>query len=960
MKNASHWVKFVLVLALAFLSVPAARAATADDFWNKAGLSDYKDELGIFGAKLDSVEPGDKIWSGGGSLFGLPSIKFYLYWASASPLPLPVVAIPLPVNLTVDTLTKYVFDGDGYLNLGLTSPIVFWAPKDVDQLKSADMPLAVSAQAKKAGLPDTMRLAQGFNLFGRVSGGSFLGELTKLGFPNPNNLTVGVARRTATEKDKATKVEHKFKIVNASVALSADTSWRGPFGLANTSISGATLRFSAKTDLVTKVKLKTKETWGTLKIKDKDYVAYLERDSLGLKETLAFDTKSASLKNFFDIAEVLTATLGLPKIPFPSGLPLAKVAFSNPSHNDKVDPASPPDFDSMMFAGTKDAENLLNNKLIVNAGTRIFGWDVLDGEIKATNSGVDGQAKLRAARIGPIETPSASFYLKVNLTEQAMGIKAKAPVYGELDLKAATTGLELHIPANCPWRPVGLKAVLSDLTLTDFPVSPDLKDCFSGEIKKIVDGVVVVGGDVIDEAGDVASAAAAKAGELGNAAKKAFDEVNPKRVAAWAPAIVTHSDAVKAGQSAVGAAEGAFQKAGEEVSKLGEKIGQLQDKIKDLGNQIANLLKRLWAFVSGEVKKLQGERSAKIAERDDRRTEQAAAAARRDAAKDLKEKAQKGLDGIPGPSVSGSVAELERDTLAQLAQIEVQRRVAVYASTLAGELKDNAKSKAMLGDAYKPADKSKKDPLETFEEDRAAAFSAEYKTLSQALANQAMENYFTDSKKALVAQAVAKRIDVATEQALGEAVTALPTMAFGVPVYIKPNWSGEYGSNQCVGASGINFSISRACSNASERFVFRASGKLETANGNCVGIGDGDRNAPGRVVNQNVCRPRFTGFYFDPVDGIIRNTLGQCLSVRPPNYAGSDKVVSLPCTDVQPGGRGHWRLVAADSTQRAAATTQRAAATTQRSLLSLGAPGAAGVPAEGTNLGRLHLLPLPK
>ena len=160
MKDVSNWAKFVLILTLAFLSVPAARAATADDFWNKAGLSDFKDDLAVFGARLDKVEAGDKIWSADGGLFGLPSVKFFVYWVSASPVPLPVVAIPLPVDLTVSTLTNYLFDGDGYLNLGLNHPVVFWSPKGDVQLRNAEMPPLVREQAKSAGLPEAMRLAK--------------------------------------------------------------------------------------------------------------------------------------------------------------------------------------------------------------------------------------------------------------------------------------------------------------------------------------------------------------------------------------------------------------------------------------------------------------------------------------------------------------------------------------------------------------------------------------------------------------------------------------------------------------------------------------------------------------------------------------------------------------------------------------------------------------------------------
>ena len=887
MKNISQWVKFVLILALTGLSVPAVEAATADDFWNKAGLSDFKDELALFGAKLDRVDAGDNIWSADGGLFGLPSVKFFVYWVSASPVPLPVVAIPLPVDLTVSTLTNYLFDGDGYLNLGLNHPVVFWSPKGDVQLRSTEMPPLVREQAKSAGLPDTMRLAKGFNLFGRVSG-AFLDELTKLGLPNPNNLTVGLAKRKAKEKDKATQQNREFKIVSASVALSADTSWSGPFGLANTSIRGATLRFTTKTDQATKIKQKTKETWGTLKIKDKDYVAYLERDDLGLAETLAFDTKVASLKNFFDIAEVLTDTLGLPKIPFPSGLPLDKVAFSNPGYDGKLDPASPPNFDNMMFAGTKDTVKPLNNKLIAHAGTTIFGWDVLQGDIKATKSGVDGQAKLRAAKIGPIETPSASFYLKVNLTEQAMGIKAKAPLYGELDLKASSGGLTLVAPPSCPLRPFGFRADVTDLAKADFPIEPIFDDCFSKTLNDLVAGGQVAYEESAELVKDVTGAAAKTADDLYKGATGTVDDLALKRAKAWGEEL----GKLKAVQDAGRYAAKAYTDALDRVAFLAKEIPILGTAIDALTREIDDLLKQVWKYLNPKniwsaIDGKKNEKSKKISTRDTYLAEEPAAMARRDEAKKIVDKKTEEAAQFPSPYVSASVAGEQEALLGALSQAEVQISIAEAMRNLPAQLVKDANSRKALfdklGSADKPLDKRLLNARQASEDQ----FNS-YKNLSdlaKAGGDQASGNLLSNAKKTLISEAVDAKVAAEAERLLAETVSRLPTMAYDKDVDIVLDRPGE--PDMCWGyipdekQAGHYYWHVSACSSTGPSirgFRFNRSGTLALQGVPCYYVNTGWGTMIG--MSQVNCKSgadlwkdyheTLARFFFDPVDGLIR------------------------------------------------------------------------------------------
>ena len=108
MKNVSHWVKFVLVLALAWMSVPVVKAATAAELWKKAGVPDIKQELSELGlGSLTYVQDGT-VWSADARLLGRPPVRFYLYWVKVSNLSTPVLAVPL-TGLTVGNLTQHLF-----------------------------------------------------------------------------------------------------------------------------------------------------------------------------------------------------------------------------------------------------------------------------------------------------------------------------------------------------------------------------------------------------------------------------------------------------------------------------------------------------------------------------------------------------------------------------------------------------------------------------------------------------------------------------------------------------------------------------------------------------------------------------------------------------------------------------------------------------------------------------------
>ncbi len=680
MNNTTRGMALAFALAL-MLFGPASRAETAADFWGKTGIPELQGELEELGlVQLTNVKSGT-VWSADAGLLGMPSLKFYLYWVPGSSTP--ILAIPISADLTVETLTKHFFDGEGYLQLGLRSPVVFWVPKGFTTLERSRMPAEVLAKAKSAGLPEVVRAAPGFNLFGRVGGG-FAGQLSMIGLPNPNDLTVAVSRR------KEKKDARSLKIVTAGIGLSADQPWSGPFGLASTTMRGATVRFTTVTDVQTKAKLKSREMWGTARIKDKDYTAYLQRDDAGLKETVAFDTREASLANYFDILQVLASTLGIPRIDLPSGLPLNMVVLSNPAYEPKVDAASPPVFTKMMFEGTKDLVQPANSELIANAAASFFGWSAASGHIKASKDGVDGKADFNDVKIGPIKTPSAKFILKVGATSSPeMRIEAQTGLYGTLNLVAEKNALSFAVTPQCPLRPVGFKAEITSLNVDDFPITPLIDDCFSKELEKLADGFK----DGYDEVEDFFEEAGKDGATTAEGFyKTAVDDVDKylvKRGESWGRELVN----LKGVKDAPGYAKRGYEEARDRVVWLGNEISSLGEQIASLTRDIERLAESIWNSLTGKKK----ERSRKINTRDDYIAQKPAAEARRDQAKKIWEAKIEDAKNYPSPYVSASIGSAQDALLGAMTQAMVQPEVAKAMRALPAQVKDPVERAKLLG-----------------------------------------------------------------------------------------------------------------------------------------------------------------------------------------------------------------------------------------------------------------------
>lgn len=921
MKNASHWAKFVLVLALAWMNVAAARAATIEEF-----RSHMPKEVDSVVERLSNVQ--DQIQARGwlsatASLFN-QSATIYLYWPDKKDLnKAPLVVVPL-TDLNAKAVFDPIFNVPSELDIGLRTPILFWVPERFTDLDRAAMPDVVPGKAEGMGLPKTVRMNPGLNLFGRVASG-FLGDLLKPVNLDANKLTAGLA----TGKDAKGAAVYV-------IGLTMSSEWKNPFGLDQTSITGAAIR-------VIKEKVsqsKTIETWGTARVKAKDYTVYLQR--AGLAQTLAFDTKEASLKQFFDIAEVVSGTLELPKIPFPSALPLDKVTLRNDRYVSRLDPASPPKFDNMMFMGSKGVSSD-DPKLYINSAAYVFGWQAGKGYVNASSQGVDGDFAMALPKIGPIETSSASFYLTANASQARMGIIARTPVFGDLDLKAGQTGLSFAVSPVCPLRPVGFTADLPSLNLTDFPIKPMLDDCFSKELQFLAEGAEAAYKGTEAFVGEVAKEASDTAEELGKTALGAVESLHVERAAAWGKDIVAYADTRKATQNAAKLAGEAVSAAETTVGHLKTAIDGLDRAISSLTKDIKHLLDQIWGAISGTLKHKKKEREQKTSERDHARTEKAAAEARlAEARKNQAEKSAQAAHFPPSPYVAGKAAELQETLLGAQGQVLVQQRIAEIAAGLPAQLKDPKERSKVLGAKVPcPDAPSTANPACNLAQMIVAARKADFASnppkISELLKDSGAQSEYqgrewvSDAKKSLIAEAVAARLTAETESMLEETVPTLPTMAYDTPVSIElvgegsePYCIDTRGKDQVLGRDGTN-TLFKCNGGIKQEFRFSAKGVVYNPECNFFNV----YTRPLVFISEKkdcaaVNDPTRQVYFFDPTDGLIRflppnATTPVCLQ-KGGQWREGFEVVGGPCPAANQDAAGaRWQLRARAEATKAAA-----------------------------------------
>ncbi|MHB1184316.1 MAG: zinc ribbon domain-containing protein [Desulfobulbia bacterium] len=806
--NTSVKAIFVFLALVLGVSNAPTQAATLPPNFDTSVLTDLHNELNGFGTDpakqisntlLDKagVEQDGNAYTKKVNLFGKETTIFFMYGhkKNAPNVAVSVVAVMVPIDLT----SKALF-GDSVPGIGLKNPVVCYAKEDCDLL-TADMPIRTQPPLKSI-MPSQIIAAKGLNFFGTLTS-------SIEGFPYalPSEMFAGFA----TGKNE--KGQKKYTI-NAAIIK----PWSNPLGLQNTTMKGGMLSLRKEGEV------KTTEVLGTASVgSPKEYTVYYKQEGV-LQQSLGFDTRDASLKDFFSILDAL----GMPFESAKKDLPLTIVQLSNPNFQPKTDASAPPDFTKMLFKATRTGTGVFT-ELIANAEGAILKQKMasLILNASAAKKSVEGSAGVNA-KLGPLNAGSANFYLTANLTSvPKMGLTVKSGLLGDLDLAASGNGLKLDVPADCPVRPIGFTASITDLGLTDFPITPEFNDCYSKEIMGIVNGTVAIAGDVGET---VANGAAETAKTLSEEAQKTYAALHVDRVAAWGPALATHAAEVRSAKDAVQAADQAVNAAGKLIKDLGAEIGKLDDRIRDISNEIGKLLKKLWSLVSGQVKSLKKEKATKESERDKKRTEQAAAEQRKKQAEAVKAEATTALKEIPGPNITGRVAELNQQMLGVQAQQEVQAHVAAYAANLAGDFKNPGKRKEILSGVDTKA----------FIDERKTQFASDYPTLAKLMEKDSsgktqMEQFLDGSKNALVVKAVSQKIEDETERTLRETVPTLPTMDFDVPVNIV---YGEGSNARCLQAPALlqcTYTNEKnklvPCTGAQNQvFRFRAGGDLVAGN----------------------------------------------------------------------------------------------------------------------------------
>lgn len=863
---------FILALSLLGLTATPSLAGLAPDEAQalKLALPDIPPPLNGIAPKAEEFV--NSVYMREGTLFN-QKVTLFIYFQRRGMAPVPVIAVT-----GIPSLTARELFGDIAPDVGLNKPVLFWTKGDGSffnlkgdgTLYKQSMPAQLRNYVEKnLWMPDAVLTASGFNLYGKLASG-FVGEfMNSVTTVNLNDFIVGIAKikEKVDTKGEKSKDEQKPASGHAvSLSLASGKRWNNPFGLANTEISGGTVRItSAGTN-------RSLEAWGIAGIgnEKKPFTFYVKNEYLGkipTSQSLGFDVSSASLQDFFMLLGVAGSTLGLPAILLPPQLPLTMVMLKNPVYEAPKDPSSPLDFDKMMFKGTRKAEGA--GELITHAQGSVFGQSVAAIDLNAAKTGVTGAAAV-GATLGPLNLSSAKFYLDVGLKVEpppSMGLKATSAIFGDIDLKANTAGLQLKVPAQCPLRPVGFSAALNNLALTDFPIQPELKDCFSEEIGKFVDGATDVGSDAVDTASQVALDVADTAMSLGNEAVQAANTLQAQRIVAWGPALVSHAAEIKSAKDAVGAAEKAFNDAEKKIKQLGDDIRSLGNEIDSLTNKIENLLRQAWGFVTGEVNKLKRDKSKKQAKRDTKRTELADAEKRKKDAQTAVDNAKTAaLAEIPGPNVAGDVARLSEEWRGMETQIQVQAQIGRYAAGIAEDVKNPAKRREILATLSK----------EEFVNQRKASLATEFATLAHALTPQdgklPLDSYLANAKRAMLTAAVSKQIEDETENALKETVTNLPTMAFDMPVSVEyshteSNTNYKFCLESWANNAGIWLATTcnpKKLAPYNQVFRFTAGGKIEmeTDRTKCMAM----KSALPSVVPCDTAER----FFFDPIDGMIR------------------------------------------------------------------------------------------
>lgn len=847
--KTSFMVVFIFLALMLGLSVTPAHSALP-----AADMDKIKAALEKIPAPFDTVKPDDFTLDGISCTTTVTLLKqqvtVYIYSLDSKP----VVAAVFPLELSTRQLI-----GDFMPGIVLVNPVLIWK-KEPGTLTRGAMPPGLKKSLEAIGMQSDLAANQ-LNIYGKL----------KSGLPGvlPQDLFVGIA------------VDRKNSTYTISASINKE--WKNPFELADTTMQGGTVLITKASGNVEAV-----EAWGTVKVKDKPFTMYYYSQE-GVEERLGFDAAKLSLDDFFMLLNVAGHTLGLPTLPS-TGLPLQMVTLENPKYQVHKDASAPLNFENMFFHGTRTGTKV--GAVIIHTNGKVFGQAVAQINLNASEEGVTGDADVNLA-VGPLKAGAAKFYLHVSKDikdNPKMELSVKQSLFGDIVLTASTNGLKLDVPADCPLRPIGLSATISDLSLKDFPVKPEFADCYSEEITKVFNGTV----EVASEAGEwVAKGAVTTAKALGNDAELAYKKLEVDRVEALGKALIRHAtakDAVKVASYALSSAESTAR-------SLVSEIGKLDNEIAKLGNEIGKLVKSAWDYVTGQTKsKKQAEKKKKQEERRKKLVAHASALHKAAQAKAALAKAKAQPTEIPGPNLDEQVMAKDYAMLGELTQQDVQEQVAEYAATeLVSKLKDSNQRKKML----KAVD------IEAFKADHAAALRDAFPTLSSLYTKQKdgkvpVEQLLFDAKNDLLERAVLQDVEEKTQELHNDTVTMLPTMAFDLPVNLV---YGEGSKARCLEAPtefNVVLSASRSklavCNNsARQMFRFTAGGKLMTGS-SCMVMVKTAFEGDGVLLNKNCAQPFFfdnyrsvvskaENFFFDPIGGIF--------STYFPNYNGSTAVTYL-------------------------------------------------------------------
>lgn len=930
--------------------VPGAHANEQDQARALFSMTEELKSLESEVARLNPIAGGLK---GEVNIFGA-TVSAYVYFPDGPDRP-PVAALLMP-SIALSTIIPPLKGSP--MDVTLDNPIV--VASRAGFLHVDKMPPDVAARAKTIGLGSAFRVETALNVFGTVAGHDDLlhqvlglinlkGPLVA-GYSSPSGKKVKL-KPGPEDDDTAEPKEKKLSDRVLSLVLPANTAWNEPFFIKNISVEQVAfqMRSSKDAQLDPSTRLLMIGAAGIGQPR-KTYDLYVEKtfdktiDPAKQPILLAINPRGdVTLGDFLSISQAVGTTLGLPTAVLSAGsnLPLDELKLKNPFPAIEAFPeqGAPPDFTKVMFAGANAAAKipgrLLPGPLLTaNADATILGFNAAGLRANFALSGLEAKAKAQVPKLGPISISEAAVDVAITTDAAHMKLDAKT-LMGSLDVAFSRNGLSFAVPAQCPANPVGLKITLAGFDPSkDFSVAPQMKDCLSPIVNTLIDD----GEKVARIAADLGEAAATTAEETAKAAMDDIAALEKTRAAAWGKAIASKAGADEARRTAQAA-----------VNSLEQGIKDLNDSIKSATKWIENALGKLIGAITGEIKKKKKERSQDIAKRDHLLTKRAAAEQRL-------AQAQTAAASVPVPYFDDTLRDTQASELGKRALLAQQNRLAAQARLLPGALASADARKSLI-------------QLNDIAADAEAAFVSANGTSLNGLINsfgglEKVRQLPLPGPDALLTSVVGARLDQLNAQILREEVPKLPTMAFGKRVLVQTDIGNE---TLCMnrGSSGSMplITLEKCSGNPDQIFIFTESGRIVVAGARydawhvtCL-KSDGPGSAgdiPGIYPTDCITAKRWTSFFYDPLDGLIRQ---DDFCVAPFKFDDQHKRPGTsPCPPSTPTTPRQWRLVDETAFRAGGAPIQRIGA--PATLRSVGIGSGTAAPTANTGATVTNLDPL--